>query len=78
MKTKPGPQTRVKCTVPGIESVLSPEFELSVLSPEFHGIPGEWRPGFNAQNEMLDDFSKKYRLEEQGWRKNKSWYKAEE
>jgi len=27
---------------------------------------------------MLDDFSKKYRLEEQGWRKNKSWYKAEE
>ena len=39
---------------------------------------GEWGPGFNAQNEMLDGFSKKYGLEEQDWRKNKPWYKAEE
>ena len=38
---------------------------------------GEWGPGFNAQNEMLDDYSKKFGLEEQDWRKNKPWYKPE-
>jgi len=36
---------------------------------------GEWGPGFNAQNEMLDEFAKKYKLEKQDWRKQKSWYK---
>ena len=29
----------------------------------------EWGPGFNAQNDMLDEHSKKYGLEEQDWRK---------
>ena len=36
---------------------------------------GEWGPAFNAQNEMLDEHSKKYNLEEQDWRKEKPWYK---
>ena len=36
---------------------------------------GEWGPGFNAQNKMLDAHSKKYNLEDQDWRKQKPWYK---
>jgi ribonuclease Z len=36
---------------------------------------GEWGPGFNAQNEMLDEHSKKYNLEKMDWRKQKPWYK---
>jgi ribonuclease Z len=37
---------------------------------------GEWGPGFNAQNKMLDAHSKKYNLEKMDWRKQKPWYKA--
>ncbi len=36
---------------------------------------GEWGPGFNSQNEMLDEFMKRYKLEKQDWRKQKPWYK---
>jgi hypothetical protein len=36
---------------------------------------GEWGPGFNAQNKMLDEYAKKYKLEKQDWRKQKPWYK---
>ena len=36
---------------------------------------GEWGPGFNAQNPMLDEYAKKYKLEKQDWRKQKPWYK---
>ncbi len=36
---------------------------------------GEWGPGFNAQNKMLDEHSKKYNLEEMDWRNQKPWYK---
>jgi len=36
---------------------------------------GEWGPGFNAQNDMLDEFSEKYNLEKQDWRPSKPWYK---
>ncbi len=36
---------------------------------------GEWGPGFNAQDKMLDEHSKKYKLEKQDWRKQKPWYK---
>ena len=36
---------------------------------------GEWGPGFNAQNELLDEHARKYKLEEQDWRKEKPWYK---
>jgi ribonuclease Z len=39
---------------------------------------GEWGPGFNAQNEMLDEFSEKFGLEDQDWRKQKEWYKRKE
>jgi hypothetical protein len=35
---------------------------------------GEWGPGFNAQNEMLDEHAEKYKLQEQDWRKAKPWY----
>jgi ribonuclease Z len=38
---------------------------------------GEWGPGFNAQNEMLDEYSKKFGLEDQDWREKKPWYKPE-
>jgi ribonuclease Z len=36
---------------------------------------GEWAPGFNAQNNMLDEHAKKFKLQEQDWRKQKPWYK---
>jgi ribonuclease Z len=39
---------------------------------------GEWGPGFNAQNEMLDEHMKKYGLQEQDWRPSKAWYKPDE
>ena len=35
---------------------------------------GEWGPGFNAQNEMLDEHAEKYGLEDQDWRPAKPWY----
>ncbi len=38
---------------------------------------GEWGPGFNAQNEMLDEYSKKFGLEDEDWRKQKVWYESE-
>lgn len=37
---------------------------------------GEWGPGFNAQNEMLDAHSEKYNLKDKDWRPAKPWYKA--
>jgi ribonuclease Z len=39
---------------------------------------GEWGPGFNAQNEMLDEHMRKYGLEEQDWRPSRPWYKRAE
>jgi ribonuclease Z len=39
---------------------------------------GEWGPGFNAQNQMLDEYSKKFKLEDQDWRQQKPWYKPTE
>ena len=36
---------------------------------------GEWGPGFNAQNKMLDEHSENYNLQKQDWRKEKPWYK---
>jgi ribonuclease Z len=36
---------------------------------------GEWSPGFNAQNRMLDEYAKKFKLQDQDWRKQKPWYK---
>ncbi len=36
---------------------------------------GEWGPGFNAQNRMLDEYAEKYNLQKQDWRKQKPWYK---
>ena len=35
---------------------------------------GEWGDGFNAQNEMLDEFMEEYELEDQDWRPAKPWY----
>jgi hypothetical protein len=39
---------------------------------------GEWGPGFNAQNEILDAHSDKYGLQDQDWRFEKPWYKPTE
>ena len=39
---------------------------------------GEWGPGFNAQNPMLDEYSKQFNLEDQDWRPEKPWYKPTE
>ena len=35
---------------------------------------GEWGPGFNAQNRMLDEYSERFNLEELDWRPEKPWY----
>ena len=33
-----------------------------------------WRgPAFNAQNDLLDAHSEKYKLQDQDWRKQKPW-----
>ena len=37
---------------------------------------GEWGPAFNAQNRMLDEFMEKYNLQDQDWRKEKTWYES--
>jgi ribonuclease Z len=37
---------------------------------------GEWGPGFNAQNKMLDEHAERYNLQDQDWRKQKPWYKG--
>ena len=39
---------------------------------------GEWGPGFNAQNKMLDAHRDKYGLQEQDWRPLRPWYKPTE
>jgi ribonuclease Z len=39
---------------------------------------GEWGPGFNAQNDMLDAHAKKFNLQDQDWRRQKPWYKPEQ
>lgn len=39
---------------------------------------GEWSPGFNAQNDLLDGHAKKFGLQEQDWRKQRPWYKPNE
>lgn len=39
---------------------------------------GEWGPGFNAQNEMLDDFRDENDLGEIDWRPTKPWYEPSE
>jgi ribonuclease Z len=35
---------------------------------------GEWGPGFNAQNEMLDEHMKRFNLQDRDWRPSKPWY----
>jgi ribonuclease Z len=35
---------------------------------------GEWGPGFNAQNPMLDEHMEKYKLQDVDWRPEKPWY----
>lgn len=39
---------------------------------------GEWGPGFNAQNKMLDAHATKYNLQDKDWRPQKPWYKPSE
>ncbi len=35
---------------------------------------GEWGPGFNAQNRMLDEHAERYNLQDQDWRNAMPWY----
>ncbi len=35
---------------------------------------GEWGPGFNAQNRMLDDYRDEFGLQDEDWRPEKPWY----
>ena len=35
---------------------------------------GEWGPGFNAQNNMLDAYRDKFNLQDVDWRNEKTWY----
>ena len=47
----------------------------SILNPMSEFITsGEWGPGFNAQNDMLDEHMEKYGLQDQDWRPAKPWY----
>ena len=39
---------------------------------------GEWGPGFNAQNDMLDEFMEEEGLEAQDWRPAKPWYEEDD
>jgi ribonuclease Z len=37
---------------------------------------GEWGPGFNAQNSLLDKHMEKYNLQDVDWRLAKPWYES--
>jgi len=63
--------------VPGPTRQPPPERGLPDPMSDFIKV-GEWGPGFNAQNEMLDAFSEKYGLQEQDWRPARPWYKPAE
>ena len=39
---------------------------------------GEWGPGFNAQNRMLDEYAEEFGLQDLDWRPEKSWYEPSE
>jgi len=60
--------------VPGPTRQPGPEKGISDPMSDFIKA-GEWGPGFNAQNQMLDEFAEKYKLQDQDWRKQKPWYK---
>jgi hypothetical protein len=38
---------------------------------------GEWGPGLKAQNPMLNEYSKQFKLEDQDWRPEKTLVQAE-
>ena len=60
--------------VPGTARQPPPERDRPEVMSDFIKF-GEWGPGFNAQNRMLDEHAKKYNLQGQDWRKQKPWYK---
>jgi ribonuclease Z len=65
--------TRRANAVPGPTRQPPPEKSRPDVMSDFIK-QGEWGPGFNAQNRMLDEYSKMFKLEEQDWRKERSWY----
>ncbi len=74
---------RMAAISPDANSVPGP----SRQPPPTEGLPspmskfiadGEWGPGFNAQNRMLDEYSKKFGLEGVDWRKDRPWYKPKQ
>lgn len=60
--------------VPGVAKQPPPEPGIPDPMTDFIKA-GEWAPGLNAQNKMLDEHARKYKLQEQNWREQKSWYK---
>ncbi len=66
--------TRHANAVPGPTRQPPPEKGRPDVTSDFIK-QGEWGPGFNAQNPMLDEYAKKFKLQDQDWRKQKPWYK---
>ena len=66
--------TRRALAVPGPTRQPPPERGRPPVMSDFIKS-GEWGPGFNAQNAMLDEYAKKFNLEKIDWRKAKPWYK---
>ncbi len=60
--------------VPGPTPQPGPDSSVPNPMSEFT-YSGEWGPGFNAQNDMLDEFSKENDLKDVDWRPSKAWYK---
>ena len=59
--------------VPG--TAMQPPRQPGVPDPMSDFIKaGEWGPGFDAQNRMLDEHAKKYNLQDQDWRPKRPWY----
>ena len=67
--------TRRANAVPGPSRQPPPEKGRPSPMSEFIAN-GEWGPGFNAQNEMLDEYSEKFGLDKIDWRKEKPWYEG--
>ena len=61
-------------SVPGTTRQPPPEKDRPDVMSDFIKA-GEWGPGFNAQNQMLDEYAKEFNLQDQDWRLERPWYK---
>jgi len=65
--------TRNAWAVPGTAKQPPPEAGAEDPISDFIRS-GEWGPGFNAQNKLLDEFMEEQGLEDEDWRPAKPWY----